>query len=243
MRSANNSQYGEITATGVVVPLNANTPANAVYDATGMKLVTDSTGNYLVQDSSMLATPSKALQDLLIQNTGGANSPYSWGTSTSQAETPKVDPYGPFSPTFNTGDYSAGFGTAGRGLAGDYMSGGVSVLSGTAGVARNLYDGTTYVSAGVSQPFPGASWNPGLTATVGWVYGANDAKSVKDFLNGDGNQAYISIPTPFRVNVVAALTHAYGGSTALELGVSSPGELNFGITPWSHSVPVIQPAK
>jgi filamentous hemagglutinin len=208
-----------------------------------MKLVTDSTGNYLVQDPSMLATPSKAVQDLIIQNTGGANSPYSWGTSTSQVAAPQIDPYGPFSPGFNTGDYSAGFGMAGRGLAGDYVSGSASVLSGAAGAARNLHDGTTYVSGGVSQPFPAASWNPGLTATIGWIYGANDAKSVNDFLNGDSNQAYISIPTPFKVNVIAALTHAYGGSTAFELGVSTPGELNFGVMPWSHGVPVIQSTK
>jgi len=196
-----------------------------------------------VQDPSMLATPSTALQDLITQSTGGTSSPYSWGTSSTQAAKLKIDPYGPFSPGYNTGDYSAGFGTAGRGLAGDYVSGGASILSGAAGVSKNLYDGTTYVSGGVSQPFPGASWNPGLTATVGWVYGANDAKSVNDFLNGDGNQAYISIPTPFKANVVAAITHAYGGSTAFELGVSTPGELNFGVTPWSHGVPVTQPTK
>jgi len=243
MRAANNSQYGEYASTGVAIPLNADTPKNAVYDTTGMKLVTDSTGNYLVQDPSMLATPSTALQDLITQSTGGTSSPYSWGTSSTQAAKLKIDPYGPFSPGYNTGDYSAGFGTAGRGLAGDYVSGGASILSGAAGVSKNLYDGTTYVSGGVSQPFPGASWNPGLTATVGWVYGANDAKSVNDFLNGDGNQAYISIPTPFKANVVAAITHAYGGSTAFELGVSTPGELNFGVTPWSHGVPVTQPTK
>ncbi|MEX3949956.1 polymorphic toxin type 22 domain-containing protein [Paraburkholderia sp. EG287B] len=199
-----------------------------------MKLVTDSAGSYLVQDQdpSMLATPSKVAQDLITEGTGGASSPYSWGTSSTQAATLKVDPHGPFSAGFNTGDYSAGFGTAGRGLAGDYASGGASVLSGTAGVARNLYDGTTYLSGGVSQPFPGASWNPGLTATVGWIWGANDAKSVNAFLNGDGNQAYISIPTPFGANMVGAITHAYGGSTALELGIGTPGGLNYGVTPW-----------
>jgi filamentous hemagglutinin len=111
MRGANNSRYGEIAATGVVVPLNANTPASAVYDTTGMKLVTDNSGNYLVQDPSMLATPSQALQSLIVQNTGGANSPYSWNPpSTTQATTtPNVDKNGPFSPGWNTGDNSAGF--------------------------------------------------------------------------------------------------------------------------------------
>src|SRR5262249_45050996 len=155
----------------------------AVYDTTGMTLVTDSTGNYLVQDPSMLGTPSRALQDLITQNTGGASSPYSWGTSTSQAAAPTIDPYGPFSPTFNTGDYSAGFGTPGWGLEGDYVSGGVSFLSGAGGVETTLYEGTIYLSGGFFQSFPGASWIPGLTATVGWIYGANDAKSVNNFMN------------------------------------------------------------
>jgi filamentous hemagglutinin len=101
MRGANNSQYGETAAQGVVVLLNANTPANAVYDTTGMKLVQDSTGNYLMQDPSVLATPSKTLQTLITQNTGGESSPYSWGTSTSQVAAPSIDPYGPFLPAVN----------------------------------------------------------------------------------------------------------------------------------------------
>ncbi|ABE30118.1 hemagluttinin repeat family protein [Paraburkholderia xenovorans LB400] len=102
MRGANNSQYGEIAATGVVVPLNAGTPAGAVYDTAGMKLVADSTGSYLVQDPSMLATPSKALQDLITQNTGGSNSPYSWNApSTQNAAGPRIDATGPFTPAAN----------------------------------------------------------------------------------------------------------------------------------------------
>ncbi|MGF6447308.1 hypothetical protein QF002_008184 [Paraburkholderia youngii] len=97
MRAANDSQYGEIAATGVVVPLNSNTPASAVYDTTGMKLVTDSTGSYLAQDPAMLATPSQVLQNLIVQNTGGANSPYSWNPAPSQtAIGPKIDATGPF---------------------------------------------------------------------------------------------------------------------------------------------------
>ncbi len=108
MRAANNSQFGEVVATGIVVPLNANTPASAIYDTTGMKLVTDSTGSYLVQDPSMLVTPSTALQDLIVQNTGGENSPYRWNASSNQLAAPKIDSYGPFSPGWNTGEYAAG---------------------------------------------------------------------------------------------------------------------------------------
>jgi len=70
----------KIVATDVVLPLNANTPAGAVYDTTGMTLTKDSAGNsYLVQDPSMLATPSQTVQNLIQQSTGGDNSPYSWG--------------------------------------------------------------------------------------------------------------------------------------------------------------------
>ncbi|KIG10902.1 polymorphic toxin type 22 domain-containing protein [Caballeronia concitans] len=236
MRAANNSQYGEYASTGVVVPLNADTPNNAVYDTTGMKLVTDSTGNYLVQDPSMLATPSTALQDLITQSTGGASSPYSWGMSSAQAATPRVDPYGPFSPGYNTGDYSAGFGEHGRGLAPDYATTSVSVLSGSGTAAVSLYDGSTYLSGGVSMTNPSAvSYQPGFSSSVGYIYGASNAEDARNFLAGDGNQAFVSIPTPFGVNVFGAVTHAYGGSTALEVGIGTPGALSFGVLPWGHS--------
>jgi filamentous hemagglutinin len=195
MRASNNSQYGEITATGVVVPLNANTPASAVYDTTGIKLVTDSTGSYLVQDPSMLATPSQTLQDLITQNTGGANSPYSWGASTSQAVASKIDPYGPFSPTWNAG--------------------------------------------GVAMTNPSAvSYTPSIATTIGYIFGAKNAGDVQSVVVGDGNQAFVSVPTPFGVNAIGAITHAYGGSTAIEFGISPPASFNFGVIPWGHGAQV-----
>ncbi|WJF91788.1 polymorphic toxin type 22 domain-containing protein [Paraburkholderia bonniea] len=239
MRGANNSQYGEIAATGVVVPLNASTPAGAVYDTAGMKLVTDSTGNYLVQDPSMLATPSKAVQDLITQSTGGANSPYSWGTSSTQAATLKVDPYGPFSPGYNMGDYSAGFGEYGRGLAPDYATIGSGSLSASAGLSVNLHDETAYVAGGVTQSNPGSiSVRPGGVASFGWIFGDRTAAGTNSFMNGDGVQGFISVPTPFDVNAFLAITHACGGNTALEVGVASPGSTSFGVSPFSHSVPI-----
>ncbi|MDR5777539.1 MULTISPECIES: polymorphic toxin type 22 domain-containing protein [unclassified Caballeronia] len=201
MRAANNSQYGEYASTGVVVPLNADTPKNAVYDTTGTRLVTDSTGNYLVQDPSMLATPPKSVQDLIMRSTGGSNSPYSWGTSTSQAATPKIDPYGPFSPSFNTGDYSAGFGEYGRGLAPDYATIGSGSLSASAGLSVNLHDGTTYAAGGVTQSNPGSiSIRPSGVASFGWIFGDRTTAGTNSFMNGDGAQGYVSIPTPFDVN-------------------------------------------
>jgi filamentous hemagglutinin len=86
MRSADNSQYGESITTGMVVPLNANTKAGDVYDTTGMKAVSDgSDRSYLVQDPSILGAPSDALRALIRQNTGGANSPYSWNSVSPEA--------------------------------------------------------------------------------------------------------------------------------------------------------------
>lgn len=120
----------------------------------------------------------------------------------------------------------------------NYATGGISVLSGTGGASVNLYDGTIYLSGGVAQNFPAPSWNPGLTATAGWILGAHDAKSTNEFMAGDANQAFVSVPTPFNVNLIGAVTHAYGGSTAIEIGISSPGGLNYGVVPWSHGAAV-----
>ncbi|MFC6311225.1 hemagglutinin repeat-containing protein [Paraburkholderia dipogonis] len=119
----------------------------------------------------------------------------------------------------------------------NYATAGAGSLSGTVGGAVNLYDGTTYLSYGVSQSFPPASWAPGGTASLGWIWGSHDASSTNAFMNGDGNQIYVSIPAG-KVNIMGAITHAYGGSTAFELGVTTPGGLTAGVVPWSHSVPV-----
>jgi filamentous hemagglutinin len=51
-------------------------------------------------------------------------------------------------------------------------------------------------------------------------------------LAGDRNQAFVSIPTPCGRNVVAAITHAYGGSAAVEVDVEQPGSLTYGLVPW-----------
>lgn len=118
------------------------------------------------------------------------------------------------------------------------------VLSASAGGVINLADGTKYLAVGVGQSNPSAvSWTPGSSATLGWIWGAQGAAATNSFLNGDGNQAFVSIPTPFPFNVVGAVTHAYGGATAIELGIGSPGGRSFGIVPWSHSTPVGTGAK
>ncbi|WP_454725880.1 MULTISPECIES: hemagglutinin repeat-containing protein [Cupriavidus] len=244
MRSANNSKYGETSATGALVPLNDNTKASQIYDTTGMVVVNDGAGhNSLMQDPSMLVTPSETIQNLIIQNTGGESSQYSWNGPAPDAATSNASntPVNPFTPAPNgciTAECAAGLGQQGRGLLPDYATGGVSVLSGSASATVNLYDGTSYVAGGVTQNFPSVSWRPGVTGTLGWIFGANAANAANSFLNGDGNQAFVSIPTPFKFNVVGAVTHAYGGSTAVEIGLGSPGTIGFGVTPWSHGAPV-----
>jgi filamentous hemagglutinin len=249
LRSANNSKYGETSATGALVPLNANTKASQIYDTTGMVVVNDGAGhNSLMQDPSVLATPSQALQNLITQNTGGANSQYSWNgpapdAATSTASNPPVNPFTPAPNGCITPECAAGLGQQGRGLLPDYATGGAAVLSGSSSATINLYDGTSYVGGGVTQNFPSVSWKPGVTGTLGWIFGANDANAANSFLNGDGNQAFVSIPTPFEFNVVGAVTHAYGGSTAIEFGLGSPGAIGFGVTPWSHGVPVTNGGK
>ncbi|WP_375542303.1 polymorphic toxin type 22 domain-containing protein [Paraburkholderia sp. CNPSo 3274] len=46
------------------------------------------------------------------------------------------------------------------------------------------------------------------------------------------------MPTPVGVNVFGAITYAYGGGTALELGLGSPGGKTYGVMPWAHSAPL-----
>jgi len=117
MRSANNSQYGETSATGALVPLNANTKASDIYDTTGMVVVNDGAGhNSLMQDPSMLATPSQTLQNLITQNTGGSNSPYSWNMTPPDKDSVGGPVYSNNSPypggSCATGECGAGVGPA-----------------------------------------------------------------------------------------------------------------------------------
>jgi hypothetical protein len=139
---------------------------------------------------------------------------------------------------------SSGIDTKARGFAPDYQAVGVGSLSGSAGLARNSYDGTVYMFGGVTQGNPQSiSFKPSFTGTLGWIVGAKDAAAVNSFLGGDANQAFVSIPTPWRVNLFGAITHSYGGAYALELGVGNPGKLSYGVTPISHSTVVYDPNK
>ncbi|WP_011296283.1 hemagglutinin repeat-containing protein [Cupriavidus necator] len=244
MRAASNGKYKEDVTAGMVVDGVSN--PNGVYDNGAMFTVPSQDGRTLVQTIPNSVDPN--LAGYIQSMTGGKSSPYSWNDETlgKTAPTMASTPTNPFTPAPNgciTAECAAGLGQQGRGLIPDYATGGVSVLSGSASATVNLYDGTSYVAGGVTQNFPSVSWKPGVTGTVGWIFGANDAKAANSFLNGDGNQAFVSIPTPFKFNVVGAVTHAYGGSTAIEFGLGSPGTIGYGVTPWSHGVPVTNGGK
>lgn len=121
----------------------------------------------------------------------------------------------------------------------DYVTVGGSTMTAGAGLATNTADGTPYLSYSVSQSFRPASFAPGATATLAWIFGASGAQATNNFMNRDGNQFMLSVPTPVGPNAVVAITHAYGGPTALEVGVATPGPISVSVTPWSHSTPII----
>jgi len=116
MRSADNSQYGETITTGMVVPLSGSTKSSQLYDTTGMLVTNDGAGNnYLVQNPSMFGSPSDTLCNLIQQDSGGAEFAVQLELVVAAPQAaqagggaPKIDPNGPFSPGWNTGDYSAG---------------------------------------------------------------------------------------------------------------------------------------
>ncbi len=232
MRSASNSQYGESITTGMVVPLHASTTASQLYDTTGMLVQSDGAGNnYLVQNQSMLTSPSDELRNLIQQDTGGANSPYSWNVPSPQPTqasggTPKIDPYGPFAPGWNTGENSAGFQQPGI-PAPDYVALNGSALGLAGSISLNLHNGQIYVGAGGAVPVA-----PGASITVGWMpsnYGLPNAvqgENTDQFMAGGSYSA-----AACAYGVCVGGNHAIGGTTAVEvgLGIGAPSKaINLG---------------
>jgi filamentous hemagglutinin len=231
MRAANNDQYGEFVASGVVMPLNADTKASDLYDTTGMQLKTDGSGHrYLVQDPSMQVAPTQTLQDLIVRNTGGANSPYSWNPpSTQTSTTPRLDPHGPFTPARNgciTAECAASVAPVGKinpnGM--DYVSvqGNFYVASG--GLSVNLHDGSLFWTVAQGRPYPAPSLKPGFSITAGSIFGGATAKGTNEFLSGGGAGASTFLPLASPLSGIGGgVSHSYGGSTAIEIGIGTPG--------------------
>ena len=235
MRAANNRKYGETVTTGMVVPLNANTKASDMYDATGMKVTNDGAGNnYLVQDPSMLVSPSDTMRKLIQESTGGANSPYSWNVPSPEAAQAaggprRFDPHGPFSPARTgciTAECAASIAPAGKinpnGL--DYVSvqGNFYIASG--GFSVNLHDGSLFWTVGAGRPYPAPSPKPGFSVTGGSIVGGATAKGTNEFLSGGGAGAstFLPVANPL-IGIGGGISHSYGGGTAIEVGIGTPG--------------------
>lgn len=104
LRSASNNALGESIATGMIIPISADTPSNAVYDNKGMMLISDGAGNSsLIQNPVMLATPSTDIMSFIRQNTGAT---YSWNLGTGVTSLPAANA-SPYSAGWNTGESSA----------------------------------------------------------------------------------------------------------------------------------------
>ena len=226
MRAADNSQYGEYASTGVAIPLNADTRNTALYDTTGMKLVTDNTGNYLVQDPSMLTTPSKSMQDLITQNTGGASSPYSWGMSTAQAAAPKIDPYGPFAPAANgciTADCAAGL-PASRQTA----LPSVTFTAGVSGTAVVGYGGSVGVGVYFTRGSPNTAFDAGIYGTYGTGYGFDPSVGAAVGFNKGSASDLRGVAS--NVNTAVALADiGIGGSVTYNNGQPTGASYGIGI--------------
>lgn len=237
LRLASNSKLGEMVTTGMVVDGVEN--PEGIYDAGAMFAVPSRDGRTLVQVLPSGIDPG--LADYIRTMTGNSGSPYVWSDASlgKSGGTVERSPQNPFITAPNgclTAECAAGLGQQGRGWLPDYATANTGALSGAAGPAVNLHDGTRYLSGGVIYTNPSAvKFSPGGAMTFGWIFGVSDAKSTNSFMNGDGGQVFISVPTPFRFNGYAAVTHAYGGKTAIELGISSPGALSFGLMPWGRS--------
>ena len=112
LRAANNRIYEQTILSGMVVSLDLNTQGRDIYDTKGMLLYADGKGGYyLVQDQNMLIPPSEDIRRLIRDQSGKENSPYSWFVPApgTVAKNPiRRDEINPFSPGWNTGDYSAG---------------------------------------------------------------------------------------------------------------------------------------
>ncbi|MDQ1925091.1 polymorphic toxin type 22 domain-containing protein, partial [Massilia pseudoviolaceinigra] len=114
----------------------------------------------------------------------------------------------------------------------DYVSGSVNVYVATGGFAINLHDGTTFYQGGLTRNYPAYSKKPGFCLLAGNIYGGGDADSTNSYLGGGGVQSTAIFPAgnPW-VGVGGGFGHAYGGATAVEYGVGTPG---FSVSPVTY---------
>jgi len=155
-------------------------------------------------------------------NTGGASSPY-----TDLAPAVSVGPSGTgstgqggFMPGWNTGDYSAGLGQKTFTLpTPDYFSLNGSALGIAGNISVNVHNGQTFLGGSASLPL-----QPSAKILAGYIIGIDSdlTKSIGDktdlFLGGAGSSFGGNI-----FGVYTGINHSFGGLTANEVGVGTPG--------------------
>jgi filamentous hemagglutinin len=117
----------------------------------------------------------------------------------------------------------------------DYVSGQLNfyVLAGS--MSLNLHNGDVYGAINFGRSYPNYSIRPGISISAGSVIGKNNAQATSTFLNGGGGQVSGFTPAPFApwLGVGGGLNHSYGGSTAIEGGISIPP--GYGVSPAGYS--------
>ncbi|WP_118178503.1 hemagglutinin repeat-containing protein [Paraburkholderia phosphatilytica] len=106
----------------------------------------------------------------------------------------------------------------------DYVSiqGNIYVASG--GVVVNLQNGDVFGSWALGKPIPTYSLKPGISVTFGSILGGGGAQGTSSYLAGGGANASTFVPVPgFPViGAGGGVSHAYGGQTSIEYGLSFP---------------------
>jgi filamentous hemagglutinin len=117
----------------------------------------------------------------------------------------------------------------------DYVSGQVSFYILTGGLAINLHNGDVFGSIGFGRSYPNYSAKPGVSITAGSLVGKNSAEATSGFLGGAGTQGSAFAPIPFApwLGLGGGINHSYGGSTAIEGGVSIPP--GYAVSPAGYS--------
>lgn len=112
-------------------------------------------------------------------------------------------------------------------------------MAGTVQTSISLHDGAIFVAGGVQANDPrSTSWKPGVGISIGKIIAWSSAESVRDFLGGDGGQFSVSIPTPLPFNMTLGVNKSYGGSTAVEVGITMRGPPAAGVSPLQHSTEI-----
>jgi filamentous hemagglutinin len=117
----------------------------------------------------------------------------------------------------------------------DYVSGQVSFYILNGGLAINLHNGDLFGSIGFGRSYPNYSTKPGVSITAGALIGKNSAEATSGFLGGAGTQGSAFVPVPFApwFGMGGGINHSYGGSSAIEGGVSIPP--GYAVSPAGYS--------